>query len=454
MIDVCPFALRADDMSGMLGTTYLQSIADQRCDGLMNSAMDIDPSNPDLVQFFLQVLHKALIGDKLELVQVTSGQMTRGGEDPSASGTFKTSREDVAFTVLIDWAERGNGLEKFILSKDGVNFPVTGGLNRMRTSSGDTYMAITLRQPFCRHDGKCVKSEGEWKLDMQPFFEVKNTFTYNLFVSADNASLASEFHVSQPEPGVGRPLRVTASLSEAGKPIQGLPAGSVRAVLSRPKASLGNMLAKADVKPMQIPDADPISAAGLKASAMLADPTLRPSILDALEPSVETELILKESKPGLYQASYHDTLVSGIYFVRFHVNGKSAVNGDFTRTFASARAVEVMADENATLATVRVAPIRPCRLAGGCYAITLTPVDTAGNLLGPGKASLIKITEFPGRILNPISDELDGRYTIRVGYPKPSPENPVIEIPGAKLTVEIYKLMRVNGLGVHSLAGP
>ena len=81
-------------------------------------------------------------------------------------------------------------------------------------------------------------------------------------------------------------------------------------------------------------------------------------------------------------------------------------------------------------------------------------MDTAGNLLGPGKASLIKITEFPGRILNPISDELDGRYTIRVGYPKPSPENPVIEIPGAKLTVEIHKLMRRDDRGVHSVAGP
>jgi hypothetical protein len=321
------------------------------------------------------------------------------------------------------------------LSKDGVDFPVTGGSSPIHTTKGKTYMAITLHRPYCRDDGKCVKSEGEWTLRMQPSFEVSDSFTYNLFVTADNASLASEFHVAQPEPGVGLPLRITALLTEAGKPIQGLAPGSVRAVLSRPRASLGNVLSKAKVKPVKAPDADPISAAGRKASAMLADPGLRASILAAIEPSVETELILKESEPGLYEASYHDTKVSGMYNVRFLVKGQSAGNGNFTRTFSTYRSVEVMSDGKATLQTVKVSTITPCEFSGGCYAITLTPMDANGNLLGPGKASLIKVAKFSGRILNPISDELDGRYTIRIGYPKPSAEHPVIEIQGTKLTV-------------------
>ena len=109
-------------------------------------------------------------------------------------------------------------------------------------------MAITLRQPYCRPDGKCVKSEGEWTLRMKPFFETTSTFTYNFYLNVDNAILASAFRVMQPQPGVGHPLRLTALLTEAGKPIKGLPAGSVRAVLSRPRASLGTVLSKAEVK--------------------------------------------------------------------------------------------------------------------------------------------------------------------------------------------------------------
>ena len=172
---------------------------------------------------------------------------------------------------------------------------------------------------------------------------------------------------------------------------------------------------------------------------MLADPELRASILDALEPGVEKEIILIESAPGFYEASYRDTKVSGIYSVRFLVEGQSAANGNFTRTFFTARSVEVMTDAEATMPTINVSPIRPCGLAGGCYSITLKPVDAAGNLLGPGKANLIKVTKFRGQILNPISDELDGRYAIRIGYPRPSADNPVIEIQGAKLTVELSK---------------
>ena len=436
MVDICPFALRADDVSGMLGSTFLQSVGELRCDSLMNSTVSISPSDPELVGFFMQVLNKSLIGDKLEIAQVTSGQIKRS-EHASVSEKFTTSRQDLAFTVLVNWAEPGNNLKRVLLRKDGIDFPVTDGPNRIHTAKGDTYMAITLRQPYCRSDGKCVKSEGEWTLQMWPSFMTASSFTYNCYVNVDNASLASKFRVLQSQPGVGHPLRLTAWLTEAGAPIQGLPVGSVRAVLSRPKASLGEVLSKAKVAPAKRPDADPISEAGLKASAMLADPKLRRCILDAIRPSVKKEIILMESTPGFYEATYGDTKVSGIYSVRFKVKGKSTANGNFTRTFSSARSVEVMVDGKATLSTVKVSTISPCDQPGGCYSITLTPVDIAGNLLGPGKTRLIKVTKFSGQILKPISDELDGRYTVRISYPNTSIENPMIEIQSIQFPVNL-----------------
>jgi len=53
--------------------------------------------------------------------------------------------------------------------------------------------------------GESVKPKGEWTLRMQPSFEVSDKFSSNLFVNFDDASLASEFRVSQPELGIGHP---------------------------------------------------------------------------------------------------------------------------------------------------------------------------------------------------------------------------------------------------------
>jgi len=453
-VSICPFALRADGGAGTLSNSYLQRIADLRCDGLMNSSMSVNPDDAALQMFFEQVRNKALVGDKLELLKVKSGRISRFGCPllkwllSHGRETFTTSRDDVAFTLLITWPDPGDGLKEIVLSKGGVDFPVTGTSNRIHIRSGDTYMAITLRQPYCNEDGKCVKSEGEWTLRMQPDLNRSDKFSYNLFVTADNASLASEFRVSQPEPGIGRPLRLTARFTEDGNPIQGLPPGSVRAFLSRPEESLGNVLPKAKVMKSAVSvktsDDDPISEVGRIVAAMLADPVLRESILAALEPSVGTELILKEFKPGLYAADYTDTRVSGVYSVRFYVEGKSAGNGIFTRTFSSDRSVEVVVDEKATLDTVRVAPIPSCTLVGGCNAITLTPVDAAGNLLGPGKAGLINVTKDFGKVLGPISDQLDGSYKVKIGYtsrryPAGFQKKLVIDIRGVKVPVSLGK---------------
>ena len=131
VVQVCPFALRADNPGGTLGTTYLQDIANRRCNGLMNSTMQVNPSDPALLQFFLQVLNGALLGDKLELAAVQDGQVTQSNvvtpttDVITATHTFTTSADDISFTLLINWAERFNGLEDINLVKDGVVFPLS-----------------------------------------------------------------------------------------------------------------------------------------------------------------------------------------------------------------------------------------------------------------------------------------------------------------------------------------
>jgi hypothetical protein len=440
-VQVCPFALRADNPGGPLGTTYLQAIADLRCDGIFNATMDIDPDDASLVQFFLQVLHEALIGDKLELAAVRSGQMTDGGVDiESVAGggeeTFIISSDDIAFTLLITWVEDNNGLQRVELEKDGIIFTPNVESSFMRVDEGSNYVAITLRAPFCNDDQECVDPAGEWQLRMFPFFEVGDTFTYNVFVTTDNKSLANDFSVTQPTRGVGQPLVLKATLLENGAPLTGLPADSVKAVLRRPGSGLGNILSEATVALSPTVSIDPIAAAGLKAGAMLDDPQLRHALLAATQASLEQTLTLVESQPGEYTATYNNARVEGVYEINFFIDAETPGNGRFTRTFETGHYVPVVVDPAVTQGSLIITPLTPCGVAGGCFGITLRPADRAGNLLGPGKETLITLPNFEGQ-LDSIADNLDGTYTINISYPNAPTKDPVIDIFGVEVTVDI-----------------
>jgi hypothetical protein len=434
---LCPFALRADNVNGTLGTSYLQDLANKRCEGLMNSAVSVNPTDPQLIQFFLQVLNGALIGDKLEMASVQNGRITQGST-PTETVTFTTSIDDVSFTMLLNWAERSNGLSNIEMVKDGVVFTLTSDIvvGSVPTSpgfalvdEGDNYFAVTMRQPFCNNAGECVDPEGEWAVTFEPFFEVGETFTYNAFAIVDNASLASELSVTQSSPGVQQPLQLQATLTEGGAPLSGLPEGSVVAIVARPGASLGNVLSQADVNPVGNVQADSISAAGRKASAMLNDSALRDELLAALQAGLADEVVLTESAPGQYTGTYTDTAVEGIYAINFFVDGETPNNSRFTRTFETAYYVEVVPDPTAIQESAVISPVATCSFAGGCFSISVTPVDSLGNLLGPGKDPLIFLPlGSAAQLIEPVIDHLDGTYQVLVGFPEPIQENPVISI--------------------------
>jgi len=81
-------------------------------------------------------------------------------------------------------------------------------------------------------------------------------------------------------------------------------------------------------------------------------------------------------------------------------------------------------------------------------------MDAAGNLLGPGKAGLLNVTQDFGKVLEPISDQLDGSYKVKIGYtsrryPAGFQKKPVNGIRGVKVPVSLGKYIRpVDGLGV------
>jgi hypothetical protein len=426
-LDVCPFALRADNPAGPLGTSYLKDIADIGCHGLVNSSIGLDPQPPDLIQYFLQVLNSALIGDKLELVAVEKGtHLFSAG--PSVEQTFTISKQDAAFTVLLNWNPAANGPQNLKLSKDGVDFSIGQAPTFAQIDRGRDHIAITLRAPYCNDTNSCVHPDGTWTLHFEPIAEVGKQVDYNVFVIGDNRTLASSFSVSQATAGVGEPLVLKAELNEKGAPLGGLASGSVRAFVAGPSAGLGNVLSASTLSPVAGSSKDKISGAGLKVAAMLADPTQRATILNALQEGADTGIVMAESGAGTYVASFSGTLAEGIYKVSFRVSGSSPDNGAFTRVYRTDYYVGVVPDPNATIATASMVTLPACSAPGGCVAITLKPLDAQGNLLGPGKAPIFGVANFNGQLLGPVKDNLDGSYTIEVGYQTAGSTPPIIQI--------------------------
>ena len=433
---LCPFALRSDNPGDPLGTQFNDDIANRRCLGIALTTVSVDPTETELIQYFLQILNATLIGDKLEVAAVRSGQVTKA--TGQAEESFTVSRRDAAFTVLVAWAERTNGLSQAWLEKDGVAFPFDAAVGNGRLYQGQAVTALTLRAPYCT-GGKCVDPEGEWKLTLMPSFQSGDTFTYNAFLTADNELFASSFKAEQTQPGVGGPLIFEARLEEGGKPVEKLPKGSVRVVVKRPKSGLGNVLGPAKVRPLTQQEGDTVGPAGLKAAAMLRDPALRDQLLAALLAGDVQALPLDEEEPGVYRAKYGDTVVEGSYELEFLIDGKTDGNGRVTRSFTFTRYVSVTPDAGSTWATATVKTI-PCptsksggKYPCGCLAVTLTPVDRAGNLLGPGKASLFRVPAGSGQMLAQAVDHLDGSYTVRIAQASCSTP-PTIAIGGVVLT--------------------
>ncbi|UHQ22246.1 VWA domain-containing protein [Lysobacter sp. 5GHs7-4] len=437
-LSLCPFRLRLDDPSDPDSSSLLQNIANYSGCGALNIETTLDNPPAGAIQYFLQVLADTLIGDKLELLHTAKGaQADPGGrEGPPIDMAFKTSKKDLAFTVLLGWdkAFQADGRPNIKLSKDGVDFDPLHN-PRFTISGGNGHIALTLRAPFCDAHGKCVSPDGDWKMQVNSTL-ARGPSHWNLFVIADNASIYSRYAVSQNKAGIGEPLQLKATLTEGGKPLTGLAAGTVRAFISGPAESLGNILAAGKAKAGDAPQGDALSAAGLKAQAMLNDPAQRDKLLAALELGAEKGIELKETSPGVYTGEYPATLAEGVYQVTYRIDSSSPDNGGFTRVYTTDHYVQVAPDAAATAKTIKHEPARACpsTFAGGCVQVTLKPVDAKGNLVGPGKGASVQLVQpFEGGLVGDVIDNLDGSYRIVIGYNKKGMAPPVLRIDGLEL---------------------
>jgi hypothetical protein len=433
----CVFRLRTDDPAAPDMTIVNQRIADLGCtlvdvgDAPINAPATLDTTATELVIYFLGILQATLIGDKLELVAQSTGAIPPDQEGPVEIG-FPGALQDLAVTVLIDWEIGRRAPRRATLAKDGVSFDLLF-LAKAGGGLGANHLAATLRPPLCAPDQGCTDPGGDWTLAIEGDRSDVGPWHYGAFVLADNASLGSAFRVAQPQPGVGAPLHLEATLGEAGTPVTGLPEGAVRASVAGPGVGLGNVLSAADVDQGQIDTPDPLTPAALKVLGMRGNPELAAELEQALGLGPSEPVTLIETAPGVYAADFASTGAEGVYRVRFEVDGETPANGPYQRVWVTDHYVQVVPSPEATgFEAVTI----PCDLAGSCFRLTLTPRDAAGNLLGPGKTKVIAVGDFSGRVLDGgVSDNLDGTYALSVGYEAGERTPPVVDIQGTGIAL-------------------
>ncbi len=438
--DLCVFALRAEGTADPLD---LQGISNVRCNGLNAETTSVDPSEADLIVFFLQVLNEALIGDKLELADIARHQLVADTGDRTIKHSFVLGRESIGFTTALSWAREGNGLETMSLEKDGVIFRAFDAATTHRTDRGRDHWAMTLRSPACGLDPSgdrvCLDDlGGEWTMVAQPFFEVSRVFDAKTVVVTDNASLASVFSVEEAAPGLGQPLDLSATLTEAGKPLTGLPPGAVQAVVRAPGGNRGDVLARLKVQPkVGQPDVDPITPAAQKALTALGDPILGAELRKALSLDGGMTVDLLETAPGVYSASAGPADFEGVYSVTFRVDAPdSPSNGPFHRVFRTSFVKSVQLDEAATLASITSTPAAICSAGSRCFTLRITPQDATGVLVGPNFAPVIAVGG-EAQQLGAVTDRLDGSYEVVAACPDSGACTPTISVRGAEVNAKL-----------------
>ena len=203
----------------------------------------------------------------------------------------------------------------------------------------------------------------------------------------------------------------------------GLPANAqVKVIVSRPDASVGNLLSQEKLGAATVIDADTLPARQATLMA-IEQRTGRPVVGYTQQTFPLFDDAQHTNSPeaaGIFGNPLEDLLtVEGDYTFRFQATYGEGCNA--TRELLWSVHVDTGVDPSRTAVTVNV--------SGGTGTITFIPKDKYGNNLGPGRGDGFTVTGAPGTMVTgPVTDNGDGSYTVPVTYDPSTGDNPGVVI--------------------------
>ena len=224
---------------------------------------------------------------------------------------------------------------------------------------------------------------------------------------------------------VGEPFTLTTVVQEAGNPVTD---ASVIVTAKFPVASLGNVLATANITPAEF-NATPTAVNG-EALSIVQRMTIALTKRLGHDPisyvTAGTTAFPVPGQPGVYRAIFERTRATGPYTFTARTEGLTKECEVFSRESVTTGYVPPKTDGRQT--PVDVKP------SGRTFTVHFAPRDSTGTLVGPGLGPRIAVLARGATPASELIDRLDGSYEQTfLGTPGSSAASIVLQIDGISL---------------------
>lgn len=358
----------------------------------------------ELDVLYINDLVRALKSNTLEVITSKSGTL-RAGEPREIS--FPVNATSRSITMVLSWS-RANQVNAVAATMHGP-----GGRVLIPTAVRQGAYFTVFKFNLAKNSPVMA---GTWKLRL--LRDDSPDLKYQLSVIADESC----FHYNVATPGylnLGEPLTMTASVSEAGRPVQQM---RVRAIVSAPVHSLNNLLASAVPKTragqkyleaVKAGQFEKLPSAGAVVEAALAELSGNEEFMAQVNLTQATKVKFKPIKhkwltPALlgetqYLANTSHFNHAGTYKIVWQLTGKSACGPIQRQEITSLAVGSGKIDRQKSVVSIQPG-------LHDNVTVRIKPADRFGNLLGPGQGVTIMVDGERGRPTSPVVDLLDGTY--------------------------------------------
>jgi hypothetical protein len=429
-------------VSGETWTTLLSSIAAQT-GGTNHFTTTPDE---DLEDYFLETLVQALRVDPVEQVKKAAGTINR--TDASIAENFILNGSTRKATFAISWRgdRRLDAITCDLIAPDGTVIPAS----LQTVKKGVFYRIVSVSFPLSV-GGRVVNPSGTWKVALRQSLQAASA-SYKIHLIVDEADIQYRIEIPSRRYATGDTIPLSCWVQSRNRTLTGV--GSITATIGRPELGFGSFLSKHSVSKRALDSLVDLSGdkfagpAAKKAHLLVNDNALRAELTRAKDSIVFYDDGLPEhgdvkAGDGLYSSLYANTTCPGVYDLRISIDGSGPAMNNFRRVEQRSVTVGVRRFDM-TASAVTVKKERPVGDTA-VYSVSLKPVDSYKNLLGPGSAVTVVIAPA-GKQWGPagrsvlLNDNLDGSYS---GLVKLTPSE---QHEGSSL------LLDVNGQQVSALA--
>jgi hypothetical protein len=355
-------------------------------------------------------LRRFYVEELIDVLRDFSPQLLgyRYGTLPSNNATeaFVTNGSTRRVVFKVSW-KRGSTMN-FSVLKDGVDVTRLG-----RIVNGPFYRIFAMDVPNSRAG---ITSRGNWQLNING----TKGLQYEAAAIVEEDELKYEFAIAGRGRVVGDPLPLTVRLTFGGQPVTN---ARVTAEVLAPREALSNLLSK---QRSSVPAGFPSEPAATDAQRKFQFLLGQNSFVAALRPFANP-ITFQNNNNGSYLATFSNTSVSGPYTVNFRVEGQRADIGDYTRTESRSVTLRFGTPQRSASA-INFGDVR------GNQQLSVRPVDTLGNYLGPDYGNAIVVTVDGVRVTTPPIDVLDGSYIFPIVTTRPPAlTNVVVTVMGRPL---------------------